>query len=378
MGIPDRLFGSYAISLLEIEMKIGIIFPKDSIGYFVKDSGITFGGATVQLHQIATTIEGMGEDVVCMIPGSDKYREKIEVNYKYIDPYGKDDPLYAKIFGLLKSLKRLKPEYVFQRGMILSSILFAVMCRLIGIKFVFMFAHDIETRGFYQNSRKKAFLFRLLLICSHRLICQSSGQIENLPMIFHGKSFIIKKGVVPERISVHDAKYDAAWIARCEKWKRPHDFLELVRLNPQKRFLMVCSKMGNSHSFFDEISAKAAAYKNLEFNSFLENREVFERLSRTRVFCITSDMEGDWPMTVLEACSIGLPVLSIYFDNDGFLQHENGGYSCNGSIDVFNDNFNKLMTSESDYMEKSAAARMYIEKNYNIERNVSHLLEIIK
>jgi glycosyltransferase involved in cell wall biosynthesis len=360
-------------------MKICMIFPKDSIGFFIQDSGITFGGATVQLHQIATTVVELGEDVTCLIPSSEQYRDKIDVKYRYIEPYEKNDQLYVKIIGLLKSLKRLKPEYVFQRGLVLSSILFALMCRLIGIKFVFMFAHDIEANGYYQNSRRRARLFRLLLSSAYRLICQSERQRDSIPFKYRAKTYIMKKGLLRrEESASSDKKYDASWVARCERWKRPHDFIELARRNPDKRFLMVCSRVDTEIEYFKEISLAAKAAENICFFESMTNDEVYENLRLTRIFCITSDMEGDWPMTVLEAGSCGVPVLSLYFDNDDFLKNGDSGYYCRGSLDEMNERFRELLNSEKIYIEKSASIKRYIDENYNIEKNVKRLMDIIR
>ena len=359
--------------------KIAIIFPKDSIGFFLKKSTDSFGGATVQLHQIASEMHSLKCNLLCLIPNSSEFSDKLEIPYSFVEPYKKQSSFITKISGVLSVLKQNSPDFVLQRGLTFSSILFSVFSKMFGIKFVFMFAHDIETKGYYQNSRKKAWFYGILLKCSYRLICQSEIQRTNIPNKHLGKVFIVKKGIksIKSLRSEKNKIYDASWIGRCERWKNPNDFIWIAKKNPKKKFLMVCSKVKSGIMFFEDIKKQAAAVSNIDFHETAPNSQIKKFLSLSKVLCITSDMEGDWPMTVLEASSLGLPILSLYFDNDDFLGKHKGGYFCSGNLENLNIKLQKLLSSNKDYSEKSEASRKYALNHYDIRKNVKSLLNAL-
>ena len=359
--------------------KIAIIFPKDSIGFFLTKSSDSFGGATVQLHQIASEMHSLKCDLLCLIPNSSELSERLHVSYPFIEPYKKQSFFIVKIFGVLRVIKQNSPDFVLQRGLTFSSILFSLFSKMFGIKFVFMFAHDIETKGYYQNSRRKAWFFRLMLESSYRLICQSDVQRMNIPPKYLEKVFIVKKGIKVDKTdySRKNKVYDASWIGRCEKWKNPNNFISIAKSNPNMKFLMVCSKIGSELKFFESIKEQSLKVSNLDFFETAPNSQIKKFLSMSKTLCITSDMEGDWPMTVLEASSLGLPIISLYFDNDDFLEKHNGGYFCKGSLEILNEKLKKLIKSQKDYDNKSKASRHYALQNYDLRKNVTLLLDAL-
>lgn len=356
-------------------MKICILFPKDSVGFFLKGSNVTFGGATVQLHRIATEISRSGHDLLCLLPGYNGFKSRFNSEYKVLEPYQKNDFLLVKFIKLIIVLARTRPEVVIQRGLVLLTILFAVFCKVMGLKFIFMFAHDVETLGYYQNSRKKALFYRILISCSYRLICQSEAQYRNIPYKYREKTRVIKKGIDPVRTRPGKADYSAIWIGRCERWKNPQEFISLASRNPRHRFCMICSATDKESSFFKHIKLAALQYDNIDFREHIPNEDVFAYLRRSKVFCITSDMEGDWPMTVLEAASYGLPVLSLHFDNDGFLEKSRAGFFCHSDPDELNRRFRTLVSRSAEYLNRSRAAQRFIRQNYDIRKNVACLLD---
>ena len=241
-----------------------------------------------------------------------------------------------------------------------------------------MYAHDVEVKGQYQNKREKVFFYPTLLRSAYKLICQSEKQMNDIPEKFRYKAKIIKKGL---SIGLHGTartkEYDGAWVGRCEPWKKPESFLNLVQDNPSNRFIMVCSLASKNKTYFDSIKTRALSLPNLVFHDFKSNDEIYDILAKSKVLCVTSDSEGDWPMTVLEAASLGLPVVSLHFDNDMFLQNYNAGYFAKGDELEFSRYFRKLLNQGDDYVEKSANAMKYVKDNYDIDKNIKQLFEAI-
>ena len=80
-------------------------------------------------------------------------------------------------------------------------------------------------------------------------------------------------------------------------------------------------------------------------------------------------------MTVLEAASYGLPVLSLHFDNDGFLEKSRAGFFCHSDADELNRRFRTLVSRSAEYQNRSRAAQRFIRQNYDIRKNVARLLD---
>ncbi|MBN1765571.1 MAG: glycosyltransferase family 4 protein [Sedimentisphaerales bacterium] len=361
-------------------MKIAIIFPKDSEALFNRHSNRTFGGANVQMFMIARELANHSDVETCsLIP-----------NYKTIDfddaekfnlakTFNETDSLFRKIFTYHKTFRKIKPDFILQRGLTLESCLLAFYARLFGMKFIFMIAHDIESEGKYQKNHARCSLFFLLLRYAYLIIAQNELERDNI--VKKGPSArvaILKKGLDFSKIKNSRKKqYDAIWIARCERWKNPEVFLDLAAANPKLRFCMICSKVDAHEAYFDEVRNRARGLTNVTFFDFVKYDEIYTLLAKSRVFCITSDYEGDWPMTVLEAAATGLPVLSYKLNYGGLLNSYNAGYHCLGSKDMLDTYLTNLIKDNKLLSEKSNKSIRYANEAHSIKKNVNILLKLI-
>lgn len=361
-------------------MKIAIIFPKDSEAIFSKFSTRTFGGATVQLYLLAKELSSFRDHKIFSLVTS---YEKID--FQDIDKFilkktfNENDNILKKIFLFHKSLQDIKPDVIFQRGLTLLSCFMAVYCFLFRIKFIYMFAHDIESHGIYQRSRKKCYAFPLLLRFSSQLFVQNEYEQEQLSKrCFISPVKIFKKGIDAGLIKQSNIKqYDCIWIARCEKWKKPEVFIQLAEKNIKRNFLMICSKVDSDEEFFDKIKSMAVLHTNIEFLEFVEYREIYCYLSKSKVFCITSEMEGDWPMTVLEAGASGLPILSYHLNYGNIFEKYNAGFLSNGDFNLFNTQFAFLLKNKKIYKERSEGVLKFIDENHNLKYTAQKLIDYI-
>lgn len=361
-------------------MKIAVLFPKDSIGFFDKNSNITFGGATVQLHNICSELNIQGVDLTALIPDHYLISDKSIISYNAIEIYKSRTILPIKFISMIKYLTKLKPDFVFQRGISPLSLPFILLLKILRIKSVFMFAHDIETKGFYQNSRKTFKHFNKLLKYSSILVCQNESQKRNINSKYHSKIIIFKKGVeIPTGVRMHhsDRKYDAIWIARCEKWKNPEIFINLARQNPENKFSMVCSISPGNDKYFNEIKTNASRCSNLEFHEYMNNKKIQKLYQNSKIFCLTSDSEGDWPMTVLESISMQTPILSLHINIEDSLNKYKFGIFCDNNIEIFNKNFKNIITNENSLLNLKENTLKYINKFHNIKKNVTMLTKAI-
>ncbi len=355
---------------------IAVVFPKDSEAMFTENSNRTFGGASVQMHLIARELQSYIDiETFSFIPNYKHIDLKASKPLKLVTTFNESDNILLKILKFHRTIKQTNPEAIFQRGLTAFSCLLSVYCRLARIKFVFMFAHDIEAEGIYQSSRKKCRLFPILIKYSHLLIVQNKIGQNTLQKKTTNRIYIFKKGLDFSHVSAGKSKpYDAIWIARCEPWKHPEIFLKLAELNKELNFLMICPKVENNKKYFEKIQKSASETKNLTFLNFVANEGVYDFLSQSKVFCITSEQEGDWPMVVLEACSLGLPILSLKLNYSELITKHNGGIFCEDQFYLFNKNLKILLRDKKKYGLISQGARTYVNFVHDIKKNIERLL----
>jgi glycosyltransferase involved in cell wall biosynthesis len=363
-------------------LRVAIIFPRDSEALFNTDSRRTFGGANVQLYIIARELGRRGGDeIFSLIPEYAKINFPESGLFRLVTTFRESSPGWRKMLSFFGVILRLKPDVIIQRGLTLPSCILALYCRLMGSKFVFMFAHDIEAEGRYQMSGRRCPLFPLLLRCSHRLIVQNEIERDLLAgRVDAGRLAILKKGLVLGEGEPSRAKknYDCIWIARCERWKNPEEYIRLARLNPGRRFLMICAMEPVEEEYFDSVRKEAEKCRNIEFLEFATNSEVYSYLAMSRVFVITSGSEGDWPMVVLEALSLGVPVVSLHVNYSGLLSGDGAGWFAAGDAVSLNEGIVRIVSDGKLAERMSHRALEYIREHHDIGRNAEKLLDMIR
>jgi len=360
-------------------MKIAVIFPKDSEALFNRASGRTFGGANVQMFMIARELFGRpGVEPFSLIPDYPVIDFDDADRFNLVPTFKESDSIVKKVLIYHRTLRRLKPDVILQRGLTIESCLFALYARIFGMRFIFMLAHDIESEGKYQKNHKRCPLFFLLLRFAHLVVAQNELERDNvLRKRPDAQVAILKKGLDFGKIRKSRKKdYDAIWIARCERWKNPEVFLELAAANPKLRFCMICSKVASHEAYFDEVRNRARGLRNVTFFDFVKYDEVYTLLAKSKVFCITSDYEGDWPMTVLEATATGLPVLSYKLNYGELLNTYGAGYYCAGRRELLNTYLKNLINDKQLKSDKSNKSILYANETHSIRVNVSILLNL--
>ncbi|MBP9044322.1 MAG: glycosyltransferase [Spirochaetes bacterium] len=367
-------------------MNIGIIFPKDSEALFYKNSKRSYGGANIQLFKIAKQLsEFEGINVKCFIPDYNLNElndglDKLDI----VKAYEQKVLFPIKFYQFHKSIVKNKIDFLLQRGLTLQSCILAFYCYLFKIKYIFMFAHDIESLGRYQKKRNKNFLFPLLLRFSYKLIVQNEIEYNNIVRkVSKKKIAIIKKGLDLQNNSLSNIKnfnkvYDCIWIARCDEWKNPEVYIQLAKKFKDKKFIMVLFSSPGKEDYYQKILTEVKKVDNITLYDFIPNEKVYDLLAHSKIFCITSDMEGDWPMVVLEVAYVGLPVISLHINYNGLISKYDGGFYCESDIKRLYKYFDLLVNDIKLIEKMSNNARNYILENHNIVENVNKLVVLLQ
>jgi glycosyltransferase involved in cell wall biosynthesis len=356
-------------------MKIGIIFPKDSVATFDTTSKKTFGGASVQMYAMAEELVRTNQhNVFCVIPKlknlptENDYRK-----WNLHEVFDKKKSVLHTVFSFHKIIRQEKPEVLIQHGLTLFSCLLAVYCKLYKIKFVFMFASDQEIYGRYQVTNKKCLLFKLLTKYTDVLVVQNIYQQEILKERYGIKGVLVYVGF-PEREPFSGIKDIILWIGRCDKAKQPEIFIKLAKSIPGQKFVMICPAIDSG--YFSKVKEIAGEVQNLEFVDFVPFQETWNYFDRAKLFVNTSTFEG-FPQTFVQAVSCRVPIASLTVDPDSFITKEQCGVVCEGDENKLFSVIQSLLKDNQLLSTLSKSSAKYGTEKHSISLNVSRLISKI-
>lgn len=354
---------------------IAIIFPKDSEALFNKYCDRTFGGASVQLYNIAKELWHY-KDIVTysLIPHYEHIEFDDHEQFNLVELYKEKDRAIVKFIKMVKFLLCQKPDVLIQRGLTMESCLVAVLCKLCGVRFVFMFAHDVEAGGLRQKDRKPVLLMPLLLKFAGVLITQNSYQQHMLKKKYNKDSIIIYNGYEITQKKPGKKTY-ILWVARCDSWKQPEIFIELAKKNKKLPFVMICPKSADEQ-YFNTIKQKAMDVPNCTFIDFVGYSDINEYFEHALVFVNTSLYEG-FPQTFIQACMNHTPILSLNVNPEECLTKHGCGVFCNGNVDTMRAALHRLCTSKKYFNTLSANAYRYAVQYHDVKHNLQQLVKLM-
>ena len=363
-------------------MKIFIIFPKDSEALFDKNSNRTFGGASVQMYNIAKELyKYKGIETFSIIPDYTNIEFDDYDKFNLVKLYSEKDNAVVKFFKFIKYTIIAKPEVIIQHGLMTESCILAFICWILKIKFIFMFAHDVEANGLRQKDQSRVMLFCLLRKFSYVIVAQNKFQHDTFLRKYNGKSKIIYNGFEIKKIKERNKdknknkKNYILWVARCDEWKQPELFIQLAKQNPKLQFSMICPK-SQDEIFFNKIKSQALTVKNLLFLDFVPYDKINEYFKHSVLFVNTSLYEG-FPQTFIQATMNGVPVITLYVNPEEFLNVHQCGFCCNGNIELLDEKIKELINNRKKYGIFSKNAFKYALENHDISVTVKNLLNLL-
>lgn len=356
--------------------KIAIIFPKDSEAVFNRHCRETFGGATVQLYLIAKELSTYKNiEVYSFINSYDHIEFEDQNKFNLVKTYKRRDNSLIKIIKFYRRIRQIRPDIIIQRGLSPFSCLMALFCRIIGIDFIFMFAHDREVLGRYQKTNNKCPLFTMLLNHAALLIFQSEDQLRRVNGNHLSKCRLIFSGNEIRPLN-EEKKEFILWVGRMEKWKQPELFIELAKKHSTRKFVMISPPVDGQNGYYHSIVKEAGRLKNLQLINFVGFREVDSYFEKARLFVNTSTEEG-FPNTFIQACKSKTPILSLNVNPGNFINKYNCGLVCENSFTVLSEKLDYILKNEKLYDEMAECAYRNSWENHNIKTNVKKLLETI-
>jgi glycosyltransferase involved in cell wall biosynthesis len=249
-------------------------------------------------------------------------------------------------------------------------------------RFIYMVAHDMEADGTHPLYRNPltAWLGKSVFRYADCVVVQNEYEKEQLLRSHPGLAVVIFKKPIEEKLYQLEAekKYDGIWVGRCDDWKEPEAFLLMCKALPESSFVMIAPPATGKLAYFEKIKSMAAELSNVSFYDFLPNIEVRVKLAESRIFCMTSTQEGDWPMVVLEATASGLPIVSLHVNYDGLIDECGGGIYCNDDADTLAMSMTRLCSDDDLYTSMSNGARTYISHFHAIDTQMEKFKKLLR
>jgi glycosyltransferase involved in cell wall biosynthesis len=358
-----------------IQTKIAVIFPKDSEALFNKDSSRTFGGASAQMYLIAKELANIPSiDCYSIIPHYKKINFKDAPLFTLISAYYEKSNFVLRVLSFVFTLIRVRPAIIIQHGLTPFSGILAFFSKIVKIKFIYMFASDVEVKGLSQEGEQTVKFFKQLIKYTTLLISQNEFQKKYLSMSYGKYSLKLYNG-----FAIQNGKSEkdgtVLWVGRCVKSKRPELFLKLALRFPKSQFVMICPRSIDT-KLFDAIKSQALSLTNVKFLDFVPFAEIQQYYNKSSIFISTSEKEG-YPQTFIQSFIAATPVVTMSnIDPDNLITTNDLGSVCN-SYTQLEQEVEILLNNIPMLQRKSTNAYSFAKKNHSIEENVRKLLSEI-
>ena len=362
-------------------MRIAIVSPK-MFPIFTDSSTDSYGGAEIALSLVARQLSQFDDKDIHVLVGD--YGQSDQIVFDRITAHrclDKNGGALKNGLRFVYSLKKVNANVYIQRTLTVASALIAFFCKIMRRRFIYWVAHDNETDGGHTlyNKQFSRYLVRYMFENAALVVLQNNYEKECLTSRFPNVNCtVIKKGIELGKIDDSlEAIYDAVWVGRCDEWKNPLDFIELAKAHPQQSFLMICPAAVGKEALHKEVVKSAVSAGNLELRGRTKNSEVLELVSKSKLYCITSSQEGDWPVVVLEAASLRRPVLSLHLSYDGLIDDYRGGVNCSGDFHILSSEFARLIEDHDARTSMGHGAYRYVAQTHDVETQTTKLIEMI-
>lgn len=294
---------------------------------------------------------------------------------------------FFDIRQLLKLLKQIKPDVIYQRGLKSYTGIAAYYANKNNCKMIFHAAHDydLQHKRLEWGSLKKLPLqyvedtiaVRGLKTVEH-IVVQTRQQADLLYRNYKRKvdAIIPNFHPLPRENLNKVTQTKVVWVANFKPFKQPEVFVQLAKdLQDIEdvEFIMV-GRPGDPVKYA-ELHEQISSLKNLSYMGELPINGVNELLATAHIFVNTSIAEG-FPNTFIQAWMRKVPVVSLTFNADDVLNINNVGY-CGETYEGLKLAVEKLIANEELRRDMGERAQYYAY-NYYSPKNVEKLLSVIE
>lgn len=361
-------------------------FSINAYPLFNKNCPANFGGAEVQLYQLAKKISEDEKFEVCFFVADEG--QKLVENYgkiKVVKAYplhnNRKNFLGKIYYGVLKKiiflikLSLINPSVCIQRAAGIETGILAFYCKYFKKNFVYMTANEYDCNGDYEKKNGIAGRSYAYGIKNAGLVITQNEDHKKMFKDSYGLSSIVIKSSysIPEHQN-YDKKY-LLWVARLIDLKQPEIYINLAKKFPKENFVMIGPKSDDVR-YAEEIEKEASEIGNIEFIQKVPFEDIGRYFKEAKIFVNTSKIEG-FPNTFVQAAICGTPIVSLSVNPDNFINDYGCGYCSERNEEKMVEQVKKLLEDKNDWQEKSKNAFEYARKDHDIENNIRKIKDIL-
>jgi len=343
---------------------------------FLEGSAKFNGGIAVQLTFWAKAFLAQGWTVYSFSKRADAKIHGIN----FIEYRSRSGPVAAVFdcFAPLFFFYRIRPEAVIFRGASRNLFFVSLWARVLGIKVIFMGAHDTDFEPSKEiiNRVHDKLVYRAGVRLTNNVIVQNHTQKTLLDKFYGRKKSILIPNIwggddLAPAVSLGQEDY-LLWVSNFHRRKRPQLYIDLARQIPARQFLMIGGD--NDRTLYTECNQLASTVNNLYFLGGLPFLLANAYFRNARVFICTSESEG-FPNTFLQAWANEIPVVTT-FDPGGVISANALGIVVADLNDLVSAT-NQLLNDVDLYNSFAKNIRAYFKANHDADYAYCRLTEFM-
>ena len=286
--------------------------------------------------------------------------------------------LHPRLTSIVKALKKADADVYYQSCAGMTTGVVAWFCKKNKKTFIFRTAHDtdcIPGEQLISLWRDKK-IYEYGLKNAHIIAVQGFKQQQLLKKKYKLNSIPVNMAVeIPDDEGDPPVKeIDVLWVNNMRPFKRPGLAIDLAKLLPEYRFVMIGGPCAGLDTYYQKIEKAAQHVSNLDFIGPVNYNKVNEYFLKAKVFVNTSETEG-YPNSFLQAWIRKVSVVS-FFDPDDLIVSNNLGCSPS-SLENMAEAVDDLLRNKSKRLRIGERAKSFTMKHYSPVSVASHYLRLI-
>lgn len=289
---------------------------------------------------------------------------------------------FVDYFSLMKTLKALRPDYIYTRVDLSYVGIAARFCKQSNCKLIWHIAHERDVSKYVLSDRRSyvKFLDRKIFEYGVRnadiIVGQAAYQNSLLKTNFGRSCDLIVRNFhpMPDEPIIKETATTVVWIANIKKVKQPELFLRLAAdLKKDGRIHFVMIGAIHEKHYEGVLNQHLSLTSNLTYRGCLSLDETNLILAKSHIFVNTSISEG-FPNTFIQAWMRKVAVVSLCVDPDGVISRNSLGY-VSRTYEQLTRDVSRLVEDDHLRNQIGERSRLYAAEHFGM-RNARELIDL--
>lgn len=345
------------------------------------------GGAQTHLADLCRYFKGQGHQILVMAGGNGWLKEecgKIGVQYQ-INEYFSNSANPLRICKAIKEIKKCANE--FQPDIVHCHSSAAAFLGRLAVKGKYKTIYTAHGWGFnlgMNSVLRYSVLLAEKMVAGYtdKYICVSEF-VKKLGLKYslapENKFTVIYNGVKTEDREVfpgNDDKINLIFVGRLAEPKKPELAIRAIGFLPAElknkiKFTIVGD--GPKKEFLRQVAVREKV--EVDFRGTLPREKSMEELSRADVFVFVSSWEG-FPYTILEAMSVGLPVIASSVGGVAEAVNKNNGFLIKNEVREISEVLKRLAENKELRLKLGQNGQDRIKKDFSLEKMLNDTAKV--